>query len=343
MPHASLITLTLITSCLLTCFFRKLSITYSWFDEANHRSAHQGSIPTAGGLAVIISIWFFSCFLLGENTEQQHSLFLILVSSTLLGLVGFIDDIRALSARSRLIAQLIIVSLSIGILIPSSKTLTIWLLLPIALIAIVWVINLTNFMDGINGLAGLQALSVLGCMGWLSYSQGNEHFAMFLWISASAFGGFLCWNFPKAHIFLGDSGSYFLGTFISLCCLFQSFEDLLWLAAWLIMMAVFIVDASLTLAVRVITKQRLVEAHSEHLYQQVARRCKSHTVPSLCILAVNTCYLFPLSLLVMNKTLPALPILTLSYLPLCLMHVWCSCKKRQNQESYSGEYLGGKS
>jgi len=165
----------------------------------------------------------------------------------------------------------------------------------VALAGLVWMINLYNFMDGIDGLAGVEALctSALGALllAW-SGLGGMAEGAMVL---ASASAGFLVWNWPPAKVFMGDVGSGFLGFVFGVLAISSATEQpwLLW--PWLILLAVFIVDSTLTLMRRLITGARWHEAHCSHAYQQAARRWGSHSKVTLTIAAVNVTWLFPLA------------------------------------------------
>lgn len=110
-----------------------------------------------------------------------------------------------------------------------------------------WITNLYNFMDGINGLAALEAISVCAGMSiiyWMLSTNSDE--AYLLSIIAASSCGFLLWNFPKAKLFMGDSGSLFLGFIFGLFIIHSAKTDLLLSLAWLIMLGVFIANASHT-------------------------------------------------------------------------------------------------
>ncbi len=122
-------------------------------DKPNHRSLHTAAIPRTGGLAIMAGI-LVSWHLLGHD-----QVWLLLVS--VLTVVSLIDDIRGLSIRWRLLAQLM-VSVFLFLFGPFSFEWQIQLLLVLVL---AWMINLYNFMDGADGLAGGMALFGLVFMG----------------------------------------------------------------------------------------------------------------------------------------------------------------------------------
>ncbi len=109
--------------------------------------------------------------------------------------------------------------------------------------------------------------------------------------------GFLVWNWPPARIFLGDVGSGFLGIVIGFLAVFSVSSGQLPLWSWLILSAVFLVDATVTLLRRVIRRERWYEAHRSHAYQHLSRRFKSHLKVVWAVCAVNIFWLFPLALI----------------------------------------------
>jgi Fuc2NAc and GlcNAc transferase len=156
-------------------------------------------------------------------------------------------------------------------------------------------INLYNFMDGIDGLAGIETLCV-STLGTLLFAwSGLGGLADVVLVLGGATAGFLIWNWPPAKIFMGDVGSGFLGYVFGVLALSSAKERpwLLW--PWLILLSVFIVDATVTLMKRVITGARWYEAHRSHAYQHAARRWDSHSKVTVAIAAINVVWLFPLA------------------------------------------------
>ena len=151
-------------------------------------------------------------------------------------------------------------------------------------------------MDGIDGIAGIEALSATLSAGLLViFVLGDHAIADINFLMSAAVAGFLIWNFPPAKIFMGDAGSGFLGLVLGALVLLNTHiaPQMLWV--WLILLGVFIVDATYTLIRRLIRGDRIYEAHRSHAYQYASRKYGSHLPVTLAVLAINIFWLAPWS------------------------------------------------
>ncbi|MNJ32964.1 putative undecaprenyl-phosphate N-acetylglucosaminyl 1-phosphate transferase [compost metagenome] len=193
---------------------------------------------------------------------------------------------------------------------------------------LVWLLNLYNFMDGIDGLASVEALCV--CLGGaLLYLLVGQ--PMYIWgpvTLACATLGFLFWNFPPARIFMGDAGSGFLGIALGILSLQAAWVNSSLLFAWLILLGVFIVDATVTLFRRLLRGDKVYEAHRSHAYQFASRQYGRHLPVTLAILVINAVWLMPLAVAVSVEALAGWFGLVVAYLPL----VYLAFKFRAGQE-----------
>ena len=172
-------------------------------------------------------------------------------------------------------------------------------------------------MDGIDGIAGFEAISACLCIAFLAMEVNaaawlvDMHFYL-----AAAVAGFLIWNHPPARIFMGDAGSGFMGYMLACFALYSSWQnaDLLW--CWLIMLGVFIVDATYTLLVRLCRGQAFYQAHRSHAYQHAVQIFGKHWKVSYLVLLINLCWLLPWSWLVIKYAVDGAVALTLAYIPL---------------------------
>ncbi|CAD5109724.1 Phospho-N-acetylmuramoyl-pentapeptide-transferase [Pseudomonas carbonaria] len=187
----------------------------------------------------------------------------------------------------------------------------------LALLFLVWLLNLYNFMDGLDGIAAIEAISV--CLGgallyWISGAWVHAAVPLLL---ASAVAGFLFWNWPPARIFMGDAGSGFLGMVLGGLLLQAAWisPELFW--SWLILLGVFVVDATWTLLHRMLRGEKWHQAHRSHAYQTAARRFGGHLPVTLAVAAVNLFWLLPWALWVVAGGLSGGVGLLLAYMPLC--------------------------
>jgi Fuc2NAc and GlcNAc transferase len=187
---------------------------------------------------------------------------------------------------------------------------------------LVWMTNAYNFMDGIDGLAAVQAVTV-GAGGALVHSLAVAAPSWQLpLLAAAASLGFLAWNFPRARIFMGDVGSGFLGLLFALVALQAAMVQSALFWAWLVLLGVFVVDATATLLRRVLAGERIFEAHRTHAYQRAARRLGSHVPVTLAVAVINTVWLLPIACLVALERVQAIAGLGVAYLPLLLAWLW---------------------
>jgi Fuc2NAc and GlcNAc transferase len=164
----------------------------------------------------------------------------------------------------------------------------------LVLVGMVWLVNLYNFMDGIDGIAGVEAVCAAGFGAGLLATHGMPGLAAVAAVLAASCAGFLFWNWPPAKIFMGDVGSGFLGFSFGLLAVGSARQQAPLLWPWLILLLLFVVDATVTLLRRFFGGERWYEAHRSHAYQHASRRWGHRTVTQM-VAALNVVWLFPLS------------------------------------------------
>ena len=181
-----------------------------------------------------------------------------------LAAVSLVDDLRGLAAGLRLLLHF---TASAAFLYTLGLE---WIWILILLVPLVWGVNLYNFMDGLDGLATGMTVVGFGFCALAAALQGNDTIAVLSACVAAAALGFLPFNFAPARAFLGDVGSIPLG-FLAGAIGITGWRENAW-PLWfpLVVFSPFIVDASVTLARRVVRGARLAEAHREHYYQRLA-------------------------------------------------------------------------
>jgi UDP-N-acetylmuramyl pentapeptide phosphotransferase/UDP-N-acetylglucosamine-1-phosphate transferase len=147
-------------------------------------------------------------------------------------------------------------------------------------------VNVWNFMDGIDGLAASQAVLIAAGWAWLAWPAP---WAWLLLAVAAACLGFLPFNLPRARVFLGDVGSGALGYLLAIGLLWLPSGAMRWpWLAWLPLSA-FLVDAVLTLGMRILKRERWWMPHLQHSYQCWAARCGRHGIVSIAFALWTAC------------------------------------------------------
>src|SRR5215210_3899829 len=246
----------------------RFAIGRNLLDVPNARSSHEIPTPRLGGLAVIAGIWAATPFLDG--------IFLMLVAATFAGLVGILDDVFNLRFWMKAVGQALVAFTLLFLMPPPILVATVPLWSLMLLFGVIWVVavvNAYNFMDGIDGIAGgtaiLNALFLAALVG-----VGSE-MGVGLVALAAAVAGFMMWNVSPARIFLGDSGSHFVGFFLGTTALYtKPLEEPVVGAfvAFVVAAAVFtpfLFDTAYTLVRRAAARKNLFAAHREHIYQRI--------------------------------------------------------------------------
>jgi len=318
----------LISAAIMTGMIRAYAIQRSLLDIPNHRSSHIVPTPKGGGLAIAVSFLFGLLVYSGWNRLDSFVLWPLALGGLMVATVGLVDDYRGhVEPGWRILVHCLAVCSGLYWLGGLPGSVVAWMPFPgivvniLAVFSLVWLVNLFNFMDGIDGLAAMEAVSVsLAAALILSWRMGlGQAVAGLLVLFAGACLGFLIWNWPPAKIFMGDVGSGFLGYVIGMMAVLSLKSGAMPLSAWLILLAAFLVDATVTLAARMIRGERWYEAHCTHAYQSAARRYRSHKRVTVGVLAINVLWLFPLAILATARPQLGWLLVSVAWAPLVVL------------------------
>lgn len=321
-------TLTLLLSWGLTAGVRHYALTRSLLDMPNARSSHSVPTPRGGGVAVVLAFLMALPALALLGALEAPLMWALLGAGGWVAVLGFLDDHGHIAARWRLLGHFAAAiwalcwlgGLPPVVLFGFNFDLG-WIGHALAAVYLVWLLNLYNFMDGIDGIASVEAICVClggalvyGVLGFAGSTQPTGWVMPML--LAAAVAGFLFWNFPPARIFMGDAGSGFLGITLGVLSLQAAWvaPQLLW--SWLILLGVFIVDATFTLLRRLLRGDKVYEAHRSHAYQYASRRAGRHLPVTLMVGAINLLWLLPIALWVGLGGIDGLLGLLVAYVPL---------------------------
>ncbi|MGF0236886.1 MraY family glycosyltransferase [Rhodococcus sp. IEGM1300] len=321
-----LLLLVFAVSWVLTLVLRRYALAKRMMDVPNSRSSHSVPTPRGGGVAIVVS-FLLSLPVLGFlGLLSQHAMYGLLGSGSLVAVIGFADDHGHIAARWRLLGHFIASGWALfwmnglppidlfGAVIDLG-----WYGSILALIYLVWMLNLYNFMDGIDSLASAEAICV--CLGSCVVYSMTGHIDL-MWVVlmlSAAVGGFLYWNTPPARIFMGDAGSGFLGLILGVMSLVAAWDSPVLLWSWLILLGVFIVDATWTLARRLLNGDKFYEAHRSHAYQYASRKYGSHKVVAYSVIGINVVWLFPMAVFVGCGFISPVSGAIIAYIPLFIL------------------------
>ena len=274
-------------------------IRASMLDLPNDRSLHSVLVPRGAGLGIAGIVVVIQAWILATHRDAAMPADMAWwLGGASFALLGWWDDYRSRSAMVRLIAQFVIVAVftSIalvgveihGLVVPAV------LVTVVSTVLVVWVVNLFNFMDGADGYAGTQAfLYSVAAVALLLHSGAGQAAVVAAAIAGAALG-FLYWNRAPARVFMGDSGSYFLGfQFAALAIVGVRYGQSI--APWIVLFALFLVDATFTLLRRLLSGESWWEAHRTHAFQVLILKGWSPNRLAMALAALTVFIYWPLA------------------------------------------------
>jgi Fuc2NAc and GlcNAc transferase len=289
-----------IVSYLFTKALIQYSITHSLLDATNERSSHLNPTPRVGGISFVALITFtLICSYTFKLYDINNNIYFVLLAPPLfIAFVSAFDDVKGgISRRARLASHFLAVSLAFYLLKIFTGSMVPMAFSFILFIGTLWIINLYNFMDGIDGIAASEAIFVILASSGFALFNNHIDWAFIQITLVGPILGFLFLNWRPAKIFMGDIGSTYLGMLLPCILIVSVLMHTLTFWSCVILLGTFLTDASWTLLYRFSTSQKWYHPHRSHLYQILSRKVNSHAKVSLYNLAVNICWLLPLSYL----------------------------------------------
>ncbi len=316
------------------------------------RHIHTQPMPLLGGLAIFISFLFgFLIFAEPYNYSIRvvsYEIPSILIASIIILLLGIVDDIKPLRARTKFFVQVLValVIVFFGKLkidntfefLPDSIESIFGIVLTI--FWIISVINAINLVDGLNGLSS--GVSVIYFATVLAlYFLGGIATQFALLIAATMLGatlGYLPWNFPNAKVFMGDAGSMFLGLMIAIVPLL-GFKQITLVSLFLpmLMMVVPVFEIFSTIIRRTINNQSIGTADNNHIHHQLLRVTNSPTKAVIIIWTISI--LFSINSIILelgNTTIGIIIFIILAIFSIGLLQL---SKEFNNYDSFARKLL----
>lgn len=267
--------ISLILSLLLTPLLKKLAFKLGFVDHPGERKINKKSIPTAGGTAIYLAFVLPMLYFLPFDDTIKG----ILIGSSFMLLLGLLDDKYELSPPikfgGQILGALILISFGVkinfitnpfgGFIFLGSFT------IPITVFWIVSIINTINLIDGLDGLAaGVSIIAVLTLFA-VALQEGQTAASMLAVLLAGSCLGFLRYNFNPAEIFMGDTGSMFIGYIIAAVSITGALKSAAAVTIFVPMLALAfpILDTTFAILRRVINDRPIGEADHGHIHHRL--------------------------------------------------------------------------
>ena len=315
-------------SIVMTPVAKTLSMKVGAIDYPKDRGMHKKPMPRMGGVAIVcgfvLTVLMISPFVKEIETQKLIGL---LVGSLIIAVLGAFDDVKNLSAKFKLVVQIIaaLVVIFSGIRIefviwPFTATFDA-LSAPFTLVWIIGVTNAVNLIDGLDGLAaGVSSIAALSIMV-LCILTGSETAVVLMAALAGACIGFLPRNFNPAEIFMGDTGATFIGFVLSVTSILGLFKGYTVLA---LVVSVFclglpIFDTLFAMGRRIVHHKPIMQADRGHLHHRLIDKgySQKQAVITLYILSV-ACGLLAIAISVRDIRVFLIVILTVAVLSLAI-------------------------
>jgi UDP-GlcNAc:undecaprenyl-phosphate/decaprenyl-phosphate GlcNAc-1-phosphate transferase len=301
--------LAMVAALISTRTVRDLAVLHGWLAAPSlSRHMHRNPVPRVGGVAIYVSSWFAAAVILlllsltdpNAARTSAHTLLAIFAPATLIFGVGLLDDFRNLRARTKLGAQIVAAVLlycsGLGVThlgaIFGTSTLTPMIGVPLTVAWVVAITNAFNLIDGLDGLAAGSAFISTLIVFAVSILLGSPLNAMLAAALAGSILGFLRYNFNPASIFLGDSGSLYIGFMLSAVALAgsQKSSTMVAVAIPVVSFGLPILDVSIAVLRRFLRGRPLFEADAEHIHHKLLKRGLSHRDAVLILYGVSAAF-----------------------------------------------------
>ena len=262
----------LIINIILNKIYINILRSNSIYASVNSRSLHSKKIPTSGGIIFGISISLYLIILSLDNLY----FFISLIPLVVFLIVCFIDDLYNIHSLKKLILYSLNILFFLFLIyyyhIDVKKIdFNLFLYFVLLFFSILWFVNLFNFMDGSDGLVICHSLmfflSLISFIFLNNIESLLEHFFIFNIIAILL--AFAFFNLPPARIFMGDTGSIFLGFLIVIFSIYFYDFGIINLHIFLILNSFFIIDTSIGILEKIVSKENILKAHKKHFYQQI--------------------------------------------------------------------------
>lgn len=304
-----------------TPFLIKTGIKYGFVDKINQRKIHSGAIPRIGGIGIALGTMTPLFILFFYNNGVSNTLFgsienviVIIFGGIAISLLGLYDDILGASAKFKLLIQIVLSVVAIYCGFSINAMSTPWGVIDLGwtghIITIFWIVGIINAFNLIDGMDGLSSgVSFFACITIMSLAIVNGYMFVAL-VSAALAGavvGFLVYNFNPAKIFMGDSGSMFIGYLLAVLSLKNQSKGhtIVSLLVPIIAMGLPILDTVLAFLRRILRNQSVFSADKQHIHHILLSKGINQRKVVLILYGISVVFTVLAMLLIFQKDIEA--------------------------------------
>ncbi|HXJ36082.1 MAG TPA: MraY family glycosyltransferase [Candidatus Eisenbacteria bacterium] len=273
---------------------RQVGFAVGAIDRPGHRKVHEVEVSRLGG----VTVWgaFVATAIVAERmgvldaqafTHAGVAWPLLALGAALLAAIGVVDDVRSMGAHWKLLVQIVAACLVVAsgcVIREATNPLTGtslqlgWLGAPVTICWVIGITNALNLIDGLDGLAAGVGLIVSTTLCVISFFAGRADVALLAGVLAGALVGFLYFNFNPATIFLGDSGSLFLGYALAVLSIEAAHKGTtaVLLMAPILALGIPIMETMLTVLRRLLVSASIMQADRDHIHHRLLALGLSH-------------------------------------------------------------------
>ena len=301
--------------CIATPILIKIGLRFGFVDQVNQRKIHRGAIPRIGGIGISLGTLlpiFLLCFFVhsGVEIKTTNNMMLYFGGGLAISLLGLVDDIKGVNAKIKLLFQIVIAFFATqhGALIESLPMP--WGRLELGVfgyvLTIFWIIGIINAFNLIDGMDGLSSgITLFSSLTLAMLAIANEYLptALVALALAGAVTGFLIYNFNPARIFMGDSGSMFIGYILAVLSLRSQSKAhaVVSIMVPIIAMGVPIIDTTLAFMRRILRHQSIFAADRQHIHHFLLSLGFNQRKTVLILYAVSVLFTILSMVMIFNK------------------------------------------
>lgn len=311
---------TLLLSLILTPLVRFLAFRVGAVDQPNARRINTRPMPSSGGLAIIVAFMVATLLLMPLILPTRAGwpsyvsyIWPVVLGGSVIGLTGFLDDIYELKASYKLLGIVVAAVLVYWLTdfhfdsfkLPFGGPLITFSPMVAFVVTVIWIVGMTNainFLDGLDGLVSGVAIINLTTLGFVSnffLFETDIYLTLTIFILIAAIAGFFPYNYNPAIIYLGDTGSLFIGFMIAVLSL-QGLKNATAVAVVspVLILAVPIIDTGLAIVRRQLSGKKFYEPDRQHLHHRLLALGFTHRGAVLVVYGIAL--LFSLTALLLN-------------------------------------------